>query len=130
MRNSPDATLIQDLALTFIGVMIILKICLLSSCFIVFLCIAVLGKDYSVPNTSLVWERVQENPPQSATVKLKLIDDQIAEETESFACVIKLTRSENNKLQVTDPDTVTITLFDDDGKPSNVCWYIIFHLFQ
>ena len=50
----------------------------------------------------------------NATVQTK--DDAIVEGTESFICALRLTVSPNNPLRSADPDTITVSIIDNDSE--------------
>ena len=71
-----------------------------------------LGKD-----AALVFDTVTVQPPVSSNeVMIKIKDDDIAEETESFICALRLTVNPSDPLQAIEPDTVTISIKDKNGK--------------
>jgi hypothetical protein len=74
------------------------------------------GKDFiDNKNAALVFDTVTVQPPVlSNEVEIRIIDDEIAEETESFICALRLTVNPSDPLQAIEPDTVTISICDND----------------
>ena len=65
----------------------------------------------------LLFDTVTVQPPVSSSeFKIRIIDDDIAEETESFICALRLTVNPSDPLQAIEPDTVSISICDDDRK--------------
>lgn len=62
--------------------------------------------------------RVNENPPILSSVNpvVYIEEDGIVEGTEAFLCVLAISVSPGQPLQSSDPDTITITILDIDGK--------------
>ena len=64
-----------------------------------------------------MFDTVTVQPPVlSNEVEIRIIDDEIAEETESFICALRLTVNPSDPLQAIEPDTVTISICDNDRK--------------
>ena len=52
----------------------------------------------------------------SSHAEVQTIEDDIAEGTESFICALRLTVSPNDPLRSTDPDTITVSIIDNDSE--------------
>ena len=76
-------------------------------------------EDFKIPrNATLRFMRVNENPPILSSVNpvVYIEEDGIVEGTEAFLCVLAISVSPGQPLQSSDPDTITITILDIDGK--------------
>ena len=71
----------------------------------------------------LVFEDIFFRPPiTSEEVGIQTIDDSISEPTESFTCALRLTVNPLDPIQSTHPDTVLISIIDDDSElRSGIC---------
>lgn len=52
----------------------------------------------------------------STHTEVQTKDDTIAEGTESFICALRLTVSPNDPLRSADPDTITVSIIDNDSE--------------
>lgn len=62
----------------------------------------------------------------SSHAEVKTIEDTIAEGTESFSCALRLTMSSDDPLQAVEPNTMTISIIDNDSE--SVFLYIFVHI--
>ena len=68
------------------------------------------------------YDPLLEPPITSAAVGIQTIDDDIVEPTKSFTCALRLTDNPLDPIQSTHPDTVLISIIDDDGElRSGIC---------
>ena len=73
--------------------------------------------DYDASSESrLVFDQINVQPPVTSSVEIQTIDDEFAEDTESFICALRLTVNPGDPLQAINPDTVTISIIDNDGE--------------
>lgn len=64
----------------------------------------------------------------SSHAEVQTNDDAIAEGTESFVCALRLTVSPNDPLRSADPDTITISIIDNDSESGYRHIYFPLHI--
>ena len=93
------------------------RFCVVSCC--LFACPATRDVDFKIAkNATLRFMRVNEQPPilSSLNPSVFIEQDGVVEGTEAFLCVLAISVSPGQPLQSSDPDTITITILDIDGK--------------
>lgn len=91
--------------------------CVVSCCLLV--CPATRDVDFKIAkNATLRFMRVNEQPPilSSLNPSVFVEQDGVVEGTEAFLCVLAISVSPGQPLQSSDPDTITITILDIDGR--------------
>ena len=56
----------------------------------------------------------------SSMAVVQTLEDDIAESTESFVCALRLTVSPSDPLRSADPDTITVSIIDNDSECASV----------
>ena len=80
------------------------------------------NEDFDATSQSrLVFDQINVQPPVTADVEIETFDDDFAEDTESFICALRLTVNPGDPLQSINPDTVTISIIDNDGELRHKC---------
>ena len=82
-------------------------------------CPATREEDFKIAkNATLGFTHVNGMPPINSTVNPAVFIEQdgVVEGTEAFLCVLTISVSPGQPLQSSDPDTITITILDIDGR--------------
>ena len=88
-------------------------------------CTATRDKDFKIArNATLTFDGVDLPPPigSSANPSVHIEEDSLVEGTEAFLCVLAISVSPGQPLQSSDPDTITITILDVDGRERLKRW--------